>query len=98
MVHPKRHRNGHQRRPQHPHAGVQHLPRIQRPNTAFQQVGTDASAGNESTAVGHTQQNHHRLRIGCHGDRQARQNNLRGGDGDDDEGGRPGLLAGVEDA
>ena len=77
---------------------MQHLPRIQRPNTAFQQVGAYAGAGNERTAVGHTQQNHHRLRIGCHGDRQARQNNLRGGDGDDDKGGRPGLLAGVEDA
>ena len=96
MVHSEGNTHCHYGGTQYPEAGAEYITGLQCANATAQEVGTNSGAGNEGAAVGDTKQYHHRFGAGCHVDSQERKNNLRGGDGDNDEGGCPGFFPRIE--
>ena len=65
---------------------------------ALEQEATDDRTGDEAKAIGRTEQNHHAVRVGRHQRGQKRKDDLGQRDAGDDEGRRPGFLAGIEHA
>ena len=77
------------------------LPDVGHPQVAealVQQVSADDGTCGVAEAGRGAEEQHHLFRIGCDDRGEQRQADLDGGDAEDDPGGRPGLLAGVEHA
>ena len=65
---------------------------------ALEKEAANDRTGDEAKAIGRTEQNHHAVWVGRHQWCQEREDDLGQRDAGDDEGRRPGFLAGIEHA